>query len=338
MRSTQEINQPSPGGLRAGGRSRAPTGTRMLALLGAGLLTLALSACSLPLATRLESATPSATPTSLPPTPTLSPTPTATASATSTVTATPTITPTPIILRPPEGEPFVIGYSVEGRPLWVTRFGSGPVVRLIVGGIHGGYEWNTVDLVEGLIQDFHQGTLLVPPDVTLYILRNLNPDGYENYWGQYAGRSNANGVDLNRNWDANWQPTWPLEGCFSAVTLTGGTAPFSEPETQALAQFLLDYEVDALVSYHSQMSAIYATGDETLDPAADDLARGLAAASGYQYPPPWSSCVYTGQLVDWAVDQGIAAVTVELTTHDDPDLALNRRLVNAFLAWRRPAP
>ncbi|HNZ13472.1 MAG TPA: hypothetical protein PKL11_07430, partial [Anaerolineaceae bacterium] len=87
----------------------------------------------------LHTATPTFTTTPIPPTPT--PTATLTPTQTQTSTPTPTITPTP---APPEGELFPIGYSVEGRELWVVRFGNGPVVRMIVAGIHGGYEWNTV--------------------------------------------------------------------------------------------------------------------------------------------------------------------------------------------------
>ena len=333
MRSAKEV---------AGGRQPKPRVNKPVLIIWlsvgilVGLLILVLLGLSRNTAvlTFLHTATPTFTVTPIPPTPTPTATLTPTQTPTSTPTPTPTITPTPV---PPEGEFFPIGYSVEGRELWVVRFGNGPVVRMIVAGIHGGYEWNTVDLANQLAMDFREGTIIVPPDTTLYILANLNPDGYTNDWGQYAGRPNANGVDLNRNWDSSWQSDWPLDGCFSAIKLNGGTAPFSEPETQALAQFLLDHSVDALISYHSQMAAIYATGDVTLDPAANDLAQTLAAVSGYQYPPPWSACVYTGQLVDWAVDQGIAAVTVELTTHDDTDLEINRRLVTAFLAWRRPA-
>lgn len=40
----------------------------------------------------------------------------------------------------------VIGRSVEGRPITVERVGSGPIDVLIVGGIHGGYEANSIVL------------------------------------------------------------------------------------------------------------------------------------------------------------------------------------------------
>jgi len=155
--------------------------------------------------TFLHTATPTFTVTPIPPTPT--PTATLTPTQTPTSTPTPTITPTP---APPEGEFFPIGYSVEGRELWVVRFGNGPVVRMIVAGIHGGYEWNTVDLANQLAMDFREGTLIVPPDTTLYILANLNPDGYTNDWGQY-GRYTEKCVNLSRETWYPFQATKPRE-------------------------------------------------------------------------------------------------------------------------------
>ena len=37
----------------------------------------------------------------------------------------------------------VIGTSVEGRNIEATTYGSGDTHLLLVGGIHGGYEWNS---------------------------------------------------------------------------------------------------------------------------------------------------------------------------------------------------
>lgn len=301
--------------------------------LVAGLLTLAaLTAAGVP---TLLSAAPALLPATLP-------SPTLPASATlpppsetplPSPSPSPTITPTPL---PPEGEAFSIGQSVQGRDLLVVRFGSGPIVRMIVGGIHGGYEANTVILSQLLIEDLRSGRLVVPPELTLYILPNMNPDGYYNHLNSSYGRANANGVDLNRNFDSHWVADWPRTGCFNYVAITAGAQPFSEPEARALRDFLLANRVDALIAYHSQMGAIFSHGSSPLPPAGDDLARTLAQASGYLYPPPDTGCLYTGQLVDWSLDNDILALTVELTTHESTDIEINRRMIEAFLAWRRP--
>ena len=264
---------------------------------------------------------------------TVIPTATLTAIPTGTATPTPAATFTPL---PPEGEAFSIGESIEGKPLDVYRFGSGPIVRVIIGAIHGGYESNTSTLVYLLRDDLKSGLISVPEDITLYLLPVFNPDGFYDYLNLPAGRSNARGVDLNRNWDVYWKPDWNRTGCFSYIPITAGEYAFSESETQALRDFLLANRVDALISYHSAMSAIFAGGRPEPDPASDSLARALSAVSFYLYPPVNDpGCEYTGQLIDWASAHGIAAVDVELTDHQSNDILINLKLLEAFLSWKR---
>jgi hypothetical protein len=258
---------------------------------------------------------------------------------TPTVIFTETVTPTPAITTtapPPEGEVFSIGKSIEGKSLDMYRFGNGPTVRVIIGAIHGGYESNTSTLVYLLRDDLKSGLITVPEDITLYLLPVFNPDGFYDALNQPEGRSNARGVDLNRNWDVYWKADWNRTGCFSYLRLTAGDAPFSEPEVQALRDFLLDNHVDALISYHSAMSAIFAGGRPEPDAASDSLARSLSVVSFYMYPPVNDpGCEYTGQLIDWASANGIAAVDVELTDHQSNDILINRKVLQAFLDWKR---
>jgi murein tripeptide amidase MpaA len=165
----------------------------------------------------------------------------------------PTITPNPrstmIVVQSPT--PFVIpnfalqanarisviGYSVSGRPLEVYTFGHGEKEKMIVAGIHGGYEWNTIALADELIQHIFDNPEIIPSDVTLHILRNMNPDGDARDHG-IDGRVNDHGVDLNRNFPSNWARTWDRTGCWTLTRTTGGTGPGSEPETKAVMYFL----------------------------------------------------------------------------------------------------
>lgn len=124
---------------------------------------------------------------------------TATPRQTSTITAGPSPTMVPVL-----PEPEIIGRSVKGHPLEVYQFGSGPSQRLIIAGIHGGYEANTTQLAWALIKHLSSHPELVPGNVTLYILPAFNPDGLA-FAEDENGRANTNGVDLNRNWDADWQ-------------------------------------------------------------------------------------------------------------------------------------
>ena len=227
--------------------------------------------------------------------------------------------------------PISIGRSIEGRRILVYRFGNGSSERLLVGGIHGGSEWNTTSLLHLVIEKLYDQSELVPDDVTLYILPCLNPDGAAK--GEVSqGRVNANNVDLNRNWEAEWLPEWPRKGCWNQMPTTAGEFAMSEPETKALESFIKAHHFDAIISYHSAALGIFPGG---LPPtsASKSLAEAVAAVSPYPYPPIDTGCLYTGMFVDWAAIQGIAALDVELQNHFDEDLEINLKVLEAFLSW-----
>jgi len=259
--------------------------------------------------------------------------------ATATVTAGPPAPPSTPTAPPPTATPtavdgalFPIGTSVGGRALEVARFGSGPRELLIVAGIHGGYEWNTIALADELIERLRQDPAIVPADVALYLLRAMNPDGEARSHGA-DGRANDNGVDLNRNWPIDWHPDWDRTYCWNYLPISAGPHPVSEPEVAAVMQFILDHEFEAMISYHSAALGIFPGGSPP-DTASHRLAAALARVSGYPYPPLDYGCEYTGQFADWTVSQGIAAVDVELTTHVDTDFEINLRVLETFLNWK----
>ena len=227
--------------------------------------------------------------------------------------------------------PDIIGYSVAGRPLTMYRFGGGPSRRLIVAGIHGGYEWNTIALAHQLMSHLQVNPELIPPEISLYLLPAFNVDGHARS-RSYAGRANENGVDLNRNWPSQWQAEWPKAGCWSYLPIHGGSAPVSEPEVAALMNFILAEDIEAIISYHSAALGIFPGGQPALA-ASVDLAETLAEVAPYPYPPINAGCIYTGQFADWAAKVGIPAVDVELTNHRGTDLEINLRILDAFLDW-----
>jgi hypothetical protein len=224
-----------------------------------------------------------------------------------------------------------IGYSVEGRPIEVVRFGQGATVRLIAAGIHGGSESNTTALALELIGFLSSHPDAVPHGITLYVLPLLNPDGAARASGP-EGRTNARGVDLNRNWPSLWRPEWDRSGCWSLGPTSGGTGPASEPETLSLIQFISAVKVEALISYHSAALGIFA-GGQPPNPESLRLAESLAGISDYPYPPIDTGCTFTGQLIDWAADNKIAAVDIELHNHRDTDLDVNLVILRTFLDW-----
>jgi predicted deacylase len=229
-------------------------------------------------------------------------------------------------------EALIIGYSVEGRPLEVFTFGNGQRDIMIVAGIHGGYEWNTIALADKLISFLDENPDMIPKNITLHILRALNPDGAALTHGP-MGRGNANGVDLNRNWNSSWTSDIPKPNCWDIVPLTAGPYPGSEPETQALMRYVVSENIKALISYHSASLGIFAGGK----PPSEDslaLAEAIAAVCDYPYPPIDIGCEYTGTLTDWMTDAGIPAIDIELSTHWDTDFEQNLRILQTFLEWR----
>ena len=261
-------------------------------------------------------------------------------SATRTPRTTPTPFPTPDeTWQANNAEKFdgrstgkIIGYSVNGLPLNVVTYGSGSTERMIVAGIHGGYEWNTIDLANQLIAYLKRNQHIIPEGVKIHILRALNPDGEAKSHG-IEGRANANGVDLNRNFPSNWQAEWQRAGCWDYGPITAGPYPASEPETVALINFVKSRNIDALISYHSAALGIFPGGNPPDDQSLS-LAATVASVSTYPYPPINTGCQFSGQLIDWASDQGIAAVDIELTDHENSDFEANVFVLIQLLNWQ----
>ena len=281
-----------------------------------------------PTATLLTTFTP--LPTAFVPTDTPAMIPTRTPGPSPTSIVFPTMVPTNDALW--EG-PLVIGYSVGNRPIEVWRFGRGERKYLVIAGIHGGYEINTIELADQLITYFSRKPDAVPTDATLFIIRSLNPDG-ETMPHKKEGRANANNVDLNRSFPVGWSATWDRDGCWDLLELNSGPYPASEPETIALMAFVLENPVTAVISYHSAAPGFYPAG-EPRDPDSIALSQYLSRATGYEYPYPAynTGCFMTGSLVDWTLATGAPGADVELSTHWDTEFNLNLNLVLALTRW-----
>ena len=256
----------------------------------------------------------------------------------------PTLTPNPFYTPPvfETSTPFflengqsgtIIGYSLGGRPIEVYTFGVGEKEYLIVAGIHGGSEWNTIALANELIRHINNHPEVIPSDATLYIIRNMNPDGEARAHG-VDGRVNNNGVDLNRNFPSeNWAADWDRDGCWVYRPTTGGAYGGSEPEARTVISFISRHKLTALISYHSAALGVF-PGGVPWEKESIALAKALAKATRYPYPPLDTGCDYTGTLADWAVENGVgAAVDMELRNHRDTDFKENLKALNAFLSF-----
>jgi protein MpaA len=244
-------------------------------------------------------------------------------------------TPTPFVFTSSDSAPRLIGYSVLNRPIEAYSFGQGESQYLIVAGIHGGYEGNTVDLANKLMVYINQNPGVISSGSTLYIIPDMNPDAVARGRNVDA-RVNANGVDLNRNFPTpNWVANWDHTNCWNDRPTTGGTYGGSEPETKAVMNFIVSHHIQAMISYHSAALGVF-PGGLPWQSVSEELARRLSQVTGYPYPPIDIGCVYTGTLADWAVENGVgAAVDMELTNHRDSDFNQNLKALKVLLSFNQ---
>lgn len=262
--------------------------------------------------------------------------------------------PLPEPERPAKAEPQqpttkIIGFSVEGRDITATTFGSGDTHLLFVGGMHGGYEWNSSLLAYTFINYFTENPDAVPEYATISIIPNLNPDGLyaaTGLEGEFtmadvpnpnervaAGRFNANDVDLNRNFDCKWAP----ESTWRGEVVSAGTGAFSEPEAQTLRDYVTEYNPNAVVFWHSQANNVYASECENgVLPTTTEIMNVYANAGEYGAVESFDAYPITGDAEGWLASLGIPAVTVEMETANSIEWNRNLAGVMATLDVFRP--
>ena len=230
MPSRRPVRSP----VRPAARGRLGTAALALATSGALVVTMAPAHGGSPSDT---APTPSATPTA-PATP--EPTPTATPSA------TPTPSPTPRASRlTKKSTKVVLGRSVQGRAIVAYRKGTpGAKHRVVLlGQIHGNER-------AGVTTAKAARKLAVRRDTEVWVVPTMNPDGLA-----ANTRTNARGVDLNRNWPLNWRR--------SAKGLTwSGPRAASEPETRAMMRFLKKVRPTYVTSLHQPFGEVGLTTDK----------------------------------------------------------------------------
>jgi murein peptide amidase A len=196
---------------------------------------------------------------------------------------------------------LIIGRSVRGRPITVTRFGGSGRRLLIVGGVHGNESGTPVarQLVGYLLAHPRE----LPAQTRIDVLVCANPDGYAR-----GTRGNIRDVDLNRNLPTrNWRRRLGPLNDPGAPGLTGGSSPGSEPETKALLAHLHG-RFDVVVSLHSRGGIIDCSG-----PGARALGRRMSALSGLPVGKLWYDPYITGSLGRFVPGRyGIPIITVEL--------------------------
>lgn len=218
------------------------------------------------------------------------------------------------------------GRSVRGTPLLVRRVpaqaaaGARPRRILLLGGIHGDEPTSSAIVLRWMRN-------LASPAARQFswsIAPLLNPDGM---LGKRQTRTNARGVDLNRNFPT---PDWQRETERYWVRTTGrdprrfpGRTPLSEPESRWLDEEIRRFQPDLIVSVHAPFGLLDFDGPAAAPPTRFGRLRYDRIG------------VYPGSLGNYGGGQRkVPVVTIELPhAHDMPADAEVERIWRDMLAW-----
>lgn len=208
------------------------------------------------------------------------------------------------------------GRSVWGRELWWYKVGDGKR-KLFINGTHHGAEYITAKLCTDLY-DYLKTRRNELKNWSVYVMPMVNPDGasvaqgllpkntaiYENLrrmngWNDIymSWQANANGVDLNHNYDADFRQIEP-----HGATRCAGKYPESEPETRAVVSFVRRERFDMVICLHSQGEEIYHGYKGFYPDGSREIATEMEKQSGYKVCEPETFASFGG-MKDWFVDK-----------------------------------
>ena len=205
-----------------------------------------------------------------------------------------------------------IGNSVESRPIYMVKISDNADIdenepELLYTALHHAREpqsmMQMIYFMYYLLENYNTNPSVqyIVNNREMYFIPVLNPDGYEynrttNPGGGGMWRKNRKnngssyGVDLNRNYGptAYWNAPNGGSSTDPSSDTYRGTAPFSEPETTNLKNFLTTRYFKNALNYHTYSNLlIYPYGaleQETPDSAIfREFARDITAYNGYTY-------------------------------------------------------
>ena len=231
-----------------------------------------------------------------------------------------------------------LGTASDGQTVYLYDFKPArisnqekPIPKvIIIAGQHGGETANIFGLyyfISNLLNSWNKHPALeyLRNHVELMVVPVLNTYGFDT-----RSYVNANGVNINRNYDSNWS----LEGDTTSNQY-GGAEPFDQVEAQIVRDLLLN-NLDAVLVIDSHVNGggvvdeysdinyygISESTDEYFNRLVDAVSHNLAAISAnfnldYELGQPDAVLGFlnhsdgTGLLRNWARDQNLVSVLVE---------------------------
>lgn len=244
-----------------------------------------------------------------------------------------------------------ISNSLCNRTIDYIQIGNPKNQVLLAGAFHG-MEWLTSLLLLRFAEDICDSVKNKKTISQVHIERFLNkrgviiipcvnPDGVEIslYGSDYAceykelvdkvsnndtsrWQANARGVDLNHNFDADWQRLHNLEisqGITGpSMTRYGGEYPESEPESSAITRLCKYSYIDHAIAFHSQGEEIYWDFGKHTPKQSKNMANIMSMSSGYKVSSPEGLAI-GGGFKDWFINEfSRPAFTVEIGKGTNP--------------------
>ncbi|NWG29292.1 MAG: immune inhibitor A [Ignavibacteriaceae bacterium] len=223
---------------------------------------------------------------------------------------------------------FSIGNSIENRPIYAVKISDNPTINESEPQVHINALIHAREPQGMMTVMYYMYYLLenygTDPEVTylvnnreIYFIPCINPDGYEynrstNPGGGGMWRKNRRlnaggsyGVDLNRNFGYMWgYDNVGSSGTPSSETYRG-TAAFSEPETQAIRDFMNTKIFKTTLNYHTYGNYLLYPWGYINSPTADnsifvEYSGDIVAYNGYENgQPPQILYTVNGSTDDW---------------------------------------
>ncbi|MGD8718456.1 MAG: M14 family zinc carboxypeptidase [Candidatus Zixiibacteriota bacterium] len=262
---------------------------------------------------------------------------------------------------------YDVGDTWENRDMWVLKISDNPELgenepKLFVVGCHHARELMTVELPLHFI-DILLTKYSTDPDIKyyvdnyeIYIMPMANPDGHvyvennsggsSSYWWRKNRRDNGGGVygvDLNRNYGYKWGYDNSGSSPSPSSATYRGPSAFSEPETEAVRQFMIDKNFKFTLDYHSYGEYIlipygYDYPSVAVNPERDyfmTMGNGMNATLGNRFrlgTPPEILYAVNGGSIDYHYGEQTEkekcyGICFELNTRAEGGFAPNETLI-----------
>ena len=249
-----------------------------------------------------------------------------------------------------------IGTSIEGRTIWAFKVSDYPSVDedepevLYTGLTHAREPVSMMNLfffVRWLCENYSSDPTaeFLVNHREMWFVPIINPDGYvynetiaPNGGGMHRknrrpnpDNSNCNngtqqGIDLNRNYSYNWGADNSGSSGNPCSAVYRGASAFSEPETEAISDFILARQFKNVLHYHTYSNVlIHSWGDGTFPDEPDlstlrEIGAEMTRENGYAVGTGTETIGYgvNGDAVDWTYGTaGLISYTPEVGSYAD---------------------